>query len=405
MTTPQKTMHDFGSKLTQPSVIEKLKEYVRWQIAIRNEESPEEFINKLQNLGPVSANLDLTSACNFRCYFCVDKKILNNGLSLNYEKLRNSLDLMAEKGLKSVIIMGGGEPTMYPEFEDVVKHIKGLGCSVAILTNGSNMQKISNIGNYLNERDWVRLSLDAGSESTFKAIHNPVKDITLKQICSEVKKIKEQYHSFSIGFSFVITWENEENPETINIDEMIQAAQLAKKSGFDYISFKPILNRNGNYSEVVDIDKNSENFEKIIEKLKNNFAEAKEIETDKFKVVGANNLQGLKQNKIDYTKQPQQCHMQFFRHVLIPSGIFSCSGYRGNEKFKFGDKDGYSSREKFAQTNIQMAKKILAIDASKECDEITCLYHSFNWFVEDLINYPEKLDQLEPSIEIGDYFL
>ena len=50
-------------------------------------------------------------------------------------------------------------------------------------------------------------------------------------------------------------------------------------------------------------------------------------------------------------------------------------------------------------------KLINDFNAMVECREVTCLYNHANWFIEDLIEHPEKLDALEAVPERGDYFL
>ncbi len=77
-------IHDFSAKLRQPSVINTLKEYVRWQVAWRDAyaagQSIEEILEHAPNHAPISINLDVTTACNYRCDHCVDMDILNTGI-------------------------------------------------------------------------------------------------------------------------------------------------------------------------------------------------------------------------------------------------------------------------------------------------------------------------------------
>ena len=44
-------------------------------------------------------------------------------------------------------------------------------------------------------------------------------------------------------------------------------------------------------------------------------------------------------------------------------------------------------------------------NAAVECKEVTCLYNHVNWFIEDLIEHPDKLDRLQPSEDRKDFFL
>ena len=71
-------VHDFATKLLQPSLIPRLKEYVRWQTGLE----------KIPDRVPISINLDLTTGCNFACAHCVDLKILNQPISVRSESYR-----------------------------------------------------------------------------------------------------------------------------------------------------------------------------------------------------------------------------------------------------------------------------------------------------------------------------
>ena len=119
-------IHDFTSKLLQSEVLENLKDYVRWQQDLRKSSEPSTLFEKIPDHAPISINLDLTTACNYACDHCVDIDILNTGIRFEYEKLEKSIDQMAKKGLKSVIIIGGGEPTVDPKFTTIVPFLKKI---------------------------------------------------------------------------------------------------------------------------------------------------------------------------------------------------------------------------------------------------------------------------------------
>jgi organic radical activating enzyme len=62
------------------------------------------------------------------------------------------------RGLRAVILTGGGEPTIYKHFNELVQWIHGLGLKVALITNGTKTARV--------ERatwrcfSWVRVSLN-----------------------------------------------------------------------------------------------------------------------------------------------------------------------------------------------------------------------------------------------------
>ena len=117
--------HDFTAKLRQESVLPMISSYIAWQKAKREAlASGQEPPALPSKFGPLSINLDLTTACNYRCDHCIDWDILNSKAKYQHQKLLLSLESMIRQGLRSVILIGGGEPTLYPGFGDVVSFLK-----------------------------------------------------------------------------------------------------------------------------------------------------------------------------------------------------------------------------------------------------------------------------------------
>ncbi len=409
-------IHDFMGKLRQPEVLDRLKEYVAWQIEWRNgyannSMTLEEALEKAPTSAPISINLDVTTACNYRCDHCVDMDILNKNINYEHEKLKDSLTYLAEKGLRSVIIIGGGEPTAYKGFEDIVRHLKAMNIQIGVVTNGSMMKKIEAVADVLEARDWVRLSLDSGTNETFRAMHKPgSKKCTLEWICSHIPAIKKVNPNFQIGFSFIIVWKDCETNDTKiieNVDEMLTAAKLAKDHEFNYISFKPFLTRAElNNAEIIGIDKEREYVESIMKKIRDSINEAKKLDDDNFAVIESTNLRVLENGTyMNYTEQPHNCHMQYFRQVLSPLGVFNCPVYRHVPQALLGEKHAYDTQQGVIETQKNTLRLIEAFDATNECKDVTCLYNHANWFIEDLINHPEKIKNLDSSFDRGDYFL
>lgn len=407
-------IHNFSGKLRLPEVLPRLKEYVLWQASMRGLACAGKPLAvaelEVPDFAPLSINLDITTGCNFACDHCVDMTILNKGIKFEHDRLLRSLELMAKKGLKSVIVIGGGEPTVYPQFQEAMSFMKSLGLQVAVVSNGSGNHKIADIATALDENDWVRLSLDAGSNELFQAMHHPRVAVTLDQICAWVPKIKAINARFKFGFSFVVTWKQSAINDTAiieNIPEMSLAAKRARDYGFDYIAFKPFLTRaEANHAEVVDLQDSDRHFDEVLASIDEQVAQAKRLETPQFRVYETTNLKVLKNRSYrDYTNQPQQCHIQFFRQVLSPLGTFSCAAYRNQPQARLGDKNAYASDADYARTRHATAGQIWQFDAHAQCSEVTCLYNQSNWWIEDLIANPHKLDNLQASEGEPDYFL
>jgi pyruvate-formate lyase-activating enzyme len=407
-------IHDFAAKLTQPSTIHHLREYVRWSIAWRKarEEGKtlDELLAQAPGQAPLSINLDVTTACNYACDHCVDMEILNTGIRYDHEKLKSSLVEMQKRGLRSVIVIGGGEPTVYPGFEEIIRHMKGIGLKIGVVTNGSGMKKIAAVADVLEKEDWVRLSLDAGTDATFQAMHKPRKAITLDQICEGVAAVRALKPKFRLGFSYIIVWKDcEANATKIheNVDEIVTAAERARRYGFDYISFKPFLTRaESNNAEIVGLTKEESRLGPIMAEIRRLVDEAKKLDTETFSVIESTNLKVLENGTYrNYTDQPVHCHMQYFRQVLSPLGLYNCPVYRHVKQALIGDKHAYADAPATGETQKNTLRLIERFNAQDECKEVTCLYNHVNWFIEDLIRNPEKLEALQPSQEREDFFL
>src|ERR1051326_4577096 len=122
MVEEKSRIHDFLSKLRQESSIESLRSYVDWQRKLRAD--PEIVPVPPPSISLLSINLDLTTGCNHACTFCVDAEILNKGNKLPLEEILATVDTLARQGLRSVILIGGGEPTAHRDFVPVVRFIK-----------------------------------------------------------------------------------------------------------------------------------------------------------------------------------------------------------------------------------------------------------------------------------------
>ncbi|MBM3974171.1 MAG: radical SAM protein [Planctomycetes bacterium] len=401
------TVHDFAQKLQQPSLWSRVVDYVQWQRARRAAAVNGEVEPDLPDLAPLSINLDLTTACNYKCDHCIDWDILNSKEKHEDQELRDAIAKMAARGLRSVILIGGGEPTLYPGFVAFVQFLKQLQLAVAVVSNGSRGDRLLQAAPHFTEGDWVRLSLDSGSNEVFRRMHNPASaTLTLDEICGWTPKIKASNPALQMGFSFVITWKGGSRGDVKvveNIDEMVMASRRASDAMFDYISFKPFLERQEDGAEVMDPAKTEAELQAVIARIKQNLAEARAAARPDFRVLASTNLRVLMDGTWrDYTKQPKTCHMQMLRQVVTPLGTFNCPAHRGVPKAEVG---GKSLWQVPPAAQHSTAKLLNNFDARHECRQVTCLYHSANWWIEELIEAGKDLPLSAPGSERRDWFL
>lgn len=385
-------IHQFGKKLLQKSIFPYFREYLLWQS--KKGRAPE--------FAPISINLDLTTACNFQCPHCIDMDIINTGKMLDLAYIKALLADWGKKGLKSVILIGGGEPTLYPYFGEVVRFLKRMAFRVGIVSNGTMLKKIEEVLQILGKKDWLRFSLDAGTDETFQKLHRPRVQANLTEIMAGVRRIRQKNHDLQIGYSFLIIGRGRKagGVKLIeNIKEIVPAAKLAKENGFSYLSLKPFISPEGERATVIP--------PADLEKIKAEIREAKKLEDENFKVVESINLLCFYDKALAkiMQRQPKTCHAGFFRSVVIPAGVFSCSLWRGFASTKISKTNQKINKDYYKVLYRNRAKLLETFNAQKNCKSVSCLYAPLNCWIEDLINSPQKIKELKPINDFGDYFL
>lgn len=107
--------------------------------------------------------LVLTYACNNRCKWCYAAPAGFKPRVMSFETADRVMDLMSELGVKDVGLIGG-EPTVYPKVEELIKRAKAKGLRPTLYSNGRMLankefaNKIAEAGPYC-----VNVSVQCGS--------------------------------------------------------------------------------------------------------------------------------------------------------------------------------------------------------------------------------------------------
>ncbi len=99
--------------------------------------SQEEIDTCVAEEGLLSLELEFTKKCNLRCIYCYASAggPLDGELAL--DELVGVIEQGRQLGAKKIVLLGGGEPFLFPHVKDVIRHIHSLGLSQAVFTNGS----------------------------------------------------------------------------------------------------------------------------------------------------------------------------------------------------------------------------------------------------------------------------
>ncbi|HQG31578.1 MAG TPA: radical SAM protein, partial [Deltaproteobacteria bacterium] len=306
-------------------------------------------------------------------------------------------------------LIGGGEPTLHRDFEEIVRFSKGRGLQVGIATNGSRLERVEKVALLLEEGDWLRLSLDTAREETFRKSHLPASTVTLRKILEDAARIKKGNPRISLGYSFVIVWEGisyNGHELTPNMNEIPEAVSLAREYSFDYVSFKPCLLRlEGSGKESLFDPPDPEREAEVIHDIRLKIHEAENLQGPTLKILKSVNLLAMLDGTLHELKvQPGVCHSQFFRTVLAPSGIFHCPALRGVPLGRISGNDGYKDAESFSETHRTLDRSIQTFNAAQECRVVVCFYHHVNWWIERFIESSRDVSEIA-EVEDNNFFL
>ena len=108
----------------------------------------------------------ITGKCQLHCKHCYLGKRIDRGMVMPKEDVFNNLFFWKKIGGKKLCFLGG-EPTLHPQFEEIVKYANKLNYEeITMDSNGQQiaLEKLKNINSsYFN---YIQISLDGGSAST-----------------------------------------------------------------------------------------------------------------------------------------------------------------------------------------------------------------------------------------------
>lgn len=179
-------------------------------------------------VAPITVEIDPTNVCNHRCQWCVSVES-HTGEVLDLDRLRSLLDELRTAGVLSVVLKGGGEPTVHPGFVELLDAVRASGLACGLITNGSFPRKGS-VEKVREACQWVRVSLDAATAATHRAIHGTA---DFERILDNVRRLTAAPGGPTVGLNFVA--------ERRNYREMSAFALLGRSLGCAYVTIRCVF--------------------------------------------------------------------------------------------------------------------------------------------------------------------
>jgi MoaA/NifB/PqqE/SkfB family radical SAM enzyme len=198
-----------------------------------------------KTLAPINVEIDLSNRCSLGCTWChfaythtrgplagkAEKPAghIDGGDLMDLALGERILEQLAEAGVKSVTWAGGGEPTLHPQFEDIVRHAATVGLQQGIYTHGGHIDAAS-AGLLRRLFTWVYVSLDECDADSYRAS----KGVNgFGRATDGIRHLVSALGAATIGVGFLLHQGNYRRTR-----EMVA---LGQSLGVDYVQFRPTI--------------------------------------------------------------------------------------------------------------------------------------------------------------------
>jgi len=194
---------------------------------------------------PVNVEIDLSNRCSHGCSWChfaythtkgplAGKREkpaghIGGGDLMDFMFAVNMLAQLKKAGVKSITWTGGGEPTLHPNFEDIISLAGSLGLEQGLYTHGGHID-VTRAEFLKRKLTFVYVSLDECTAEDFaksKGVNR------FAHVLSGIKNLVEASGNATVGVGFLL--------HTGNYNKVDDMVALGKSLGVDYMQFRPII--------------------------------------------------------------------------------------------------------------------------------------------------------------------
>ena len=334
-------------------------------------------------IAPIHIDMGLSKFCNINCVFCFG--IFQNPSKeyIKRDALLNMLKEAGEVGVKSIAFIGDGEPTCNPYWQEALYAGKRAGINMAISTSGVLLNTEERRKAILENCEWMRFCLAAGTKEGYLKIHRVNKFEVVRRNIESLVKERDNGYKTDIGLQSVYV------PGLMDQD-MIDESKLAVELGVDYFVIKQCSLPEGN-KKVGDInfDVNQYDSQETIGVLK----ECENYSTEKTKIIP-------KWKTIERKGKREYPHCPAVPLISEMSGNgdwYPCGYFFGNKKeydhLKFGNIHEKSFKEilyseRYWQIVDFMRKKF---DSENDCKG-SCRLDPCNKYIDTYLNKPQGIN-------------
>ena len=178
---------------------------------------------------PISVELSLTNRCNHNCIWCSDAELRERlGGEFNPDVLYALFEQLKAGGTRGIVIEGGGEPTLHPDFNGIVQRARELDLAIGLITNGFILPPTRTIRHF----EWIRISLDAAARRQYRAL----KGVDgFNRVINNLMSLAAERKNTILGMGYVLT---NRNDDLVDLEQLVL---FLRKIGIQYIQIRPVV--------------------------------------------------------------------------------------------------------------------------------------------------------------------
>ena len=159
---------------------------------------------KAKKVYPIYWEVTTSAACNHRCTFCSTDAIGYPADLMDTDTLIARMGEAQHLGVKSVMFAGTGEPLVHKHIGKLTTSAHFSGLDVAFTTNGVLLNRLEIA---MHKCKWVKISLNAGTEPGYLAIHKAKKG-DWEKVWKNIHDAKRWKGECTLGVQCVVLPEN-----------------------------------------------------------------------------------------------------------------------------------------------------------------------------------------------------
>ncbi len=320
---------------------------------------------------PIYLEISPVGHCNHRCVFCGLDFAGYKKREIPYEILKDRITEMASLGIKSIMFAGEGEPLLYKNLPEIIEHCKTVGIDTSLTTNFSIVPQ-KDIGIYVKNCKWIKVSLNAGNSQTYSEIHQTKKedfDKVIENLSKAVSLRDEMGKGSTLGTQMLLL------PE--NFRTAVDLAKISRDIGLDYLVIKP-------YSQhLSSITKKYENISysdyMFLEK------ELEKLNTNDFNVIFRAKTMDKLTNKHERYEKCSSVPF-FWGYIMSEGSVFGCSCFLEDSNFCYGNINENTFQQIWQSEKRKENFEYIRDNMNAENCRINCRMDEINRYLWELKN-------------------